>query len=133
MFPPETFARIQWLLDINNLLSKSPKPEAHWLTSPPIDNLINEAKKYLETSIWIKNTRTALMERYNPAFFTLTINRSVELQQAVSALSKILPAVNIEEGECLAKRENLLAFIKNTQAASRKWQETSQALYHSSA
>ena len=40
----------------------------------------------------------------------------------------MLPAVGLEEGEFLQKREKLLAFVKNTQLASRKWRETSQAL-----
>ena len=128
VFPPETFARIQWLLDVSKLLLESPKPEAYWLTNAAIDQLLSEAQTYLETSIWIKNTRANLMEHYNPALFNLAINRSVELQQAVSALGKMLPAVNVEESECLAKREKFLAFIKSTQLASRKWQETSQQL-----
>jgi hypothetical protein len=32
IFPPENFARIQWLLDVSKLLLESPKPEANWLT-----------------------------------------------------------------------------------------------------
>ncbi len=64
------------------------------------------------------------MERYNPSLFNLALNRSVEMQLAVSAFGKMLPAVNIEESEFLTKRENLLAFLKNTQVASRKWRET---------
>ena len=40
----------------------------------------------------------------------------------------MLPAVGLEEGEFLQKREKLLAFVKNTQLASRKWRENSQAL-----
>jgi hypothetical protein len=128
VFPPETFARIQWLLEVSKLLFESPKPEAYWLTNPGIDKLLSEAQTYLDTSIWIKNTRANLMERYHPSLFTLVLNRSVEMQQAVSALGKMLPAVNMEEGELLAKREKLLAFIRSTQLASRKWRETSQAL-----
>ena len=50
------------------------------------------------------------------------------MQLAVSAFDKMLPAVNIEENEFLTKRENLLAFLKNTQLASRKLRETSQTL-----
>ena len=128
VFAPETFARIQWLLDVSKLLLESPKPEAYWLTNSAIDELLSEAQTYLETSIWIKNTRVNLMEHYNLTLFNLAINRSVELQQAVSALGKMLPEVNIEENECLAKREKFLAFVKSTQLVSRKWQEISQQL-----
>jgi very-short-patch-repair endonuclease len=128
VFPPETFERIKWLIETSKLLSESPKPEAYWLTNPELDKLISEAKTYNETCIWIKNTRTSLMERYHPSLFTLVLNRSAEVQQALATLSKILPAVNLEEGELLQKREKLLAFIKATQAASRKWRENSQAL-----
>jgi len=128
VFPPETFARIKWLIEVSKFLYESPKPEAYWLTNPDIDKLINEAKTYHDTSIWIKETRASLMERYNQSLFNLVLNRSAEIKQALEALSKMLPAVGLEEGEFLQKREKLLAFIRNTQSASRKWRETSQAL-----
>jgi hypothetical protein len=68
------------------------------------------------------------MEHYNPALFDLVLNRSEEMQQATSTLAKMPPTINVEEGEVLAKRERLLTFTRNTQLASRKWRETSQAL-----
>jgi REase_MTES_1575/Protein of unknown function (DUF4011)/AAA domain/Protein of unknown function (DUF3320) len=128
VFPPETFARIQWLLDVSKFLSESPKPEAYWLTNPSLDILLSEAQAYLDTTNWIKTTSTSLMERYNPSLFNLALNRSAEMQLAVSAFGKMLPTVNIEENEFLTKRENLLAFLKNTQLASRKLSETAQTL-----
>ncbi|MCL4429864.1 MAG: AAA domain-containing protein, partial [Chloroflexi bacterium] len=128
VFPPETFARIAWLLGVSKLLFESPKPEAYWLTNPTLDKILSEAKAYLDTSIWIKQTRADLMERYQPTLFALFLNRSAEMQQAVSAVSKMLPAVNVEESELLAKREKILAYTKNTQLACRKWRETSGAL-----
>ena len=72
--------------------------------------------------------RTSLMERYNPSLFNLVLNRSAEIKQALDALGLMLPAVGLEEGEFLQKREKLLAFVKTTQAATRKWREASQAL-----
>ena len=54
VFPPETFARIQWLLDVSKLLAESPHPEAYWLTNSSLDKLLSEAQAYLTTSIWIK-------------------------------------------------------------------------------
>ena len=128
VFPPETFARIQWLLDVSKLLLESPKPEAYWLTNPSVNILLNEAQSYLETSIWIKNTRANLMEHYHPEIFSLALDRSAEMQQAVSAVTKMLPAVDVETGELLEKREKLLAYLRNTQLSARKWHETSQAL-----
>ena len=126
--PPDTFAKIKWLLQISQFLYESPKPEAYWLTNPDLEKLYLEAKNYNETSVWIKNTRASLNERYNPSLFTLVLNRSAEIKQQLDTLKEMLPAVELEEGEFLQKREKLLAFIKNTQLASRKWRETSQAL-----
>jgi hypothetical protein len=128
IFPPETFARIQWLFEVSKLLFESPKPEAYWLTNPNLDKVLSEAKTYLDTSVWIKNTRANLMERYHPSLFELVLNRSAEMQQAVAALDKMLPSVNIEEGELLQKREKLLAYVRSTQLAFRKWRETSHSL-----
>ncbi len=128
VFQPETFDRTNWLLEVSKLLYESPKPEAYWLTNPEIEKLLTEAKTYNETSIWIKATRINLNERYNPSLFDLPLNRSMELKQSLDALGKLLPAVALEEGEFLLKREKLLAFFKNTQLAARKWRETSQSL-----
>jgi len=126
--PPETFARIQWLIETINLLQESPKPEAHWLTSPDLEKLITEAKVYNETSIWIKETRAKLLERYYPSLFDLALTKSTEIKQAIATLSKMLPAINIEDGEFLQKREKFLTFIKNTQLNIKKWNELAQAL-----
>ena len=128
VFPPETFARIQWLLNVSKLLLESPKPEAYWLTNPNLDNLLNEAKTYLEASSWIKKTRANLMERYQQSLFVLDLNRSAEVQQALSALGAILPAINREESDLLSKRENLSAYLRNTGLNIHKWRDISQAL-----
>jgi len=71
VFPPEDFTRIQWMIDISNLLLESPKPEQYWLTNQELDKLLIEAKEYLETSLWIKVTRSSLLERYNLSIFDL--------------------------------------------------------------
>jgi REase_MTES_1575/Protein of unknown function (DUF4011)/AAA domain len=128
VFPPESFARIQWLIDISRFLSESPKPEAYWLTNPDLSKLLTEAEAYLETSIWIKNTRANLLESYQPSIFTLNLERSLEMKQAVSAVGKMLPAVNVEEGEQFSKHEKFLSYLRSTQSVFHKWHETSQAL-----
>ncbi len=128
IFPPESFAKIQWLLDVSKLLNESPMPEEFWLTNPDLDKLLAEAKAYLETSIWIKNTRVQLMERYNPALFNLSLTRSTDLRQGLTNLNKHLPEVNLEESQLLAKREKFLAFLKNTALTTHKWRDTSHAL-----
>ena len=68
VFPPESYARIQWLLDVSKLLLESPKPEQAWMTNQTLDKLLAEAKVYLETMNWIKQTRTELLQRYGPGF-----------------------------------------------------------------
>ena len=128
VFPPETFAKIQWLLDVSNMLFQSPKPEQFWMTNPALDKLLAEAKAYLETSLWIKQTRISLMERYNPALFDLVLSRSQEIQQAVTTLGKASAIPNISEGDFLSKREKYLVFIKNTELTVKKWREASTAL-----
>jgi hypothetical protein len=128
IFPPETFVKINWLLEISELLLESPKPESYWLTNPDLATLLIEAKAYLETSIWIKNTRLNLAERYHTALFNLPLNRSAELKQQLETLSKKLPGVDLEEGDLLNTHEKLLGFAKNTELSTKKWRENSQAL-----
>ena len=128
VFPPETFAKIKWLLEVSKFLFESPKPEAYWLTNQDVDKILSEAKNYDETAIWIKNTRIKLNERYNQSLFALVLNRSAEIKGQLNALGKMLPGVGLEENEFMEKRERLLAFIKTTQLSARKWRENSQAL-----
>ncbi len=128
VFPPETFARLKWLLEVSKFLYESPKPEASWLTNPDIEKLLNEAKTYNDTAVWIKNTRINLMERYHPSLFNLVLNRSTEIKQQLDALDRMLPAVELEESEFLHKQEQLLAYLRHTQLSLKKWRETSQAL-----
>ncbi len=126
VFPPETYTRIKWLLDVSNLLFESPKPEQQWLTSP-VDKLLAEAKEYWQTSFWIKANREDLAERYNPELYELPLSCSQDLEQAVTNLAKAT-GVNLFEGEVLPKRLALLSFAKNTALISKKWRENSQAL-----
>jgi very-short-patch-repair endonuclease len=128
VFPPETFVRVKWLLEVTKFLIESPKPEVYWLTDLNIDKLHAEAKTYLETSIWIKNTRVSLMERYQPSLFDLVLNQSADIEKQLEALSRILPGVGLEESEFLPEREKFLAFMRGTAVFARKWRETSQAL-----
>jgi hypothetical protein len=128
VFPPETFVRVKWLLEVTKFLLESPKPEVYWLTDLNIDKLYAEAKTYSETSIWIKNTRASLTERYQPSLFDLVLNQSADIKKQLEALSKMLPTVGLEESEFLPQREKFLAFIRGTAVFARKWRETSQAL-----
>jgi hypothetical protein len=128
VFPPESFTRILWLIEVSKFLFESPKPEAYWLTNQNLGQLLSEAHAYLDTSIWIKNTRDNLMKRYHQSLFTLVLNRSIELQMAVLSLNKFLLGVNLEESELLLKREKFLTYLRSTQLISHKCHETSQAL-----
>ncbi len=128
VFPPETFSKISWLLDVVKLLSESPEPESYWLTNPDLERVLIEAKNYSETFHWINTTRINLMERYDSNLFILSLNKTTELQESLLALKKVLPTINLEESDLLAKRERFSSFIKNTQISARKWRETSQAL-----
>lgn len=128
VFPPENFAKIQWLLNVSNLLKESPMPETFWMTNQSLDKLYAEAKGYLETSLWIKQTRLALLERYTPAIFELSLSRSAELQQAIATLGKVSAVPNIAEGDFFANREVFLSFVRSTQLSTHKWQDTSHQL-----
>jgi len=125
---PSTFDKVEWLIGIGGLLSESPKPEASWVMHPNLDQLISEAETLLATSEWGKATRSRLLERYNPAFFSLALTRSAEFEEALSTINKLLLHPCVEESELLEKREKLLDFAKQTQVLSEKWNEKSQQL-----
>ncbi|MGD6933672.1 MAG: DUF3320 domain-containing protein [Candidatus Bathyarchaeia archaeon] len=125
---PASLERVKWLISIGRLLYESPKPEAQWLTNPDVDALIAEAKSYHETCEWIKTTRKSLLERYNTTLFSLAFDRSSELKKNLLILEKLFPTVDMQETEFLGKQEKLLAYIKATQQAAKKWSENAKAL-----
>jgi hypothetical protein len=86
VIPPETFSKIDWLLDVIRLLSESPRPESYWLTNPDLEKVLTEAKTYNDTFNWIKSTRASLMERYKSNFFDLPLDKSAELQHSLTGL-----------------------------------------------
>ena len=120
---PLTFDQVKWLIEVSDFISESPKPEANWVTHPNLDQLISEAETHLATAEWCKTTRNRLLERYNPAFFSLVLNRSAEFEEALSATDRLLLHSKIEESDLLEKREKLLEFAKSTQVLSEKWNE----------
>jgi hypothetical protein len=126
--PPASLERVKWLISIGRLLYESPKPEAQWLTRQDVDTLIAEAKGYHETCQWIKNTRKSLLERYASSLFELSFDRSNELKKNLLILEKLFPGVDLQEAEFLAKQEKLLAYIRSTQQAVKKWRENAVSL-----
>jgi len=128
VFPPESFTRIQWLLDVSKLLFESPRPEVHWLTNPALDKLLTEAKAYLEITNWIKMTRADLMQRYTPALFEAELTRSQEIEQATNNFAQVIGTADLHENGLLAKRDAFLVYLKNTETVFKKWRETSHSL-----
>jgi hypothetical protein len=123
-----TFERVEWLIEIGNLLLESPKPEASWVMYPNIDKLISEADAYLAMFEWCKATRNRLLERYSPALFGLALTTSAELEVSLSVIDKLLLHSGLEESALLEKREKLLDFARYTQVLYAKWSEKSWQL-----
>ena len=125
---PATFDQVKGLIGMGNFLLESPKPEASWVTHPNIDQFISEAETHRATSEWCEATRSRLLERYNAAFFSLALNRSAEIEEALSTINKLLLHSDIEERALLKQREKLLDFAKHTKFLSEKWDEKARQL-----
>ncbi len=125
---PLTFERVNWLITLGNLLQESPKPETSWVLNPNLDQFIAETTTLKETCDWCLTTRSRLMERYNMSIFNLSLNRSSELQQELTATSKLLNPIGLEEGQLMKKCERLLDLVKTTQILTKQWTENTQEL-----
>jgi hypothetical protein len=128
---PETFEKIGWLISVGDLLRDSPQPEAQWLTSKNVEELLNEATDYRDTDRWLKSARSDLMEHYKPSLFDVGLDKSIEIEQSLEALGKMFPMINLQESVLLSKRDKFSSFIKNTLLAVRKWRDTSKGLVSS--
>ncbi|MCW4047392.1 MAG: DUF3320 domain-containing protein [Candidatus Bathyarchaeota archaeon] len=125
---PPTFESVKWLIEISKQLMESPKPEVNWVTHPNLGQLMLEAEEYKATSEWCKATRSRLLERYDPAFFTLALSESEEIEDALSAVNTLILNSNIKESELLQKREKLWSFISDAQTFTKEWEEHAQKL-----
>ncbi len=125
---PSTFERVKWLIEVSRFLLESPKPEAHWVLHPNLDQLVSEAETHIATFEWCKATRNRLLERYNATFFNLALNKSAEFEAALSTIDKMLLHSDIKKSELLKKRESLLDFVRHTQVTSAKWNEKARQL-----
>lgn len=125
---PPTLDKIGWLITLSNLLMESPKPEAHWVTDKKIDTLIGEANTIYGIIQECQIGRNKLLERYDDSFFTLMLNTSTELEQALSTMDAIIVTDSIKEGGLLKKREALLTLARNTSSTTAKWVTRCQSL-----
>lgn len=125
---PETFDKINWLIEISNLLLESPKPEASWVLHPNLEQLISEAEKYQSMTSWCRETRNRLLEHYSPDLFTFSLSKSEEFEETLSAINRLLSSSSIAESSLLKKREKLLDFAKQVIVLSEKWKEKAQQL-----
>jgi hypothetical protein len=125
---PVSFERVKWLLNIGKFLYESPAPEVQWLTGSDVDVLIAEAKGYSETCQWVTLTRNSLLERYTPSIFNLAFDRSSELKKNLILLEKLFTDISLQKTDFLSKQESLLAFVRSTQQAVRKWSESAQVI-----
>ena len=119
--PPNRLTQVDWLIEIGKLLTESPKPEALWITHPNIYTLIQEAKALQDMFHWRQTTRTRLLTSYEESFFSLDPNKSIEIEQALNALTQSINPSSIEEGELLQKRERLSKFLSLTDGLLDKW------------
>jgi hypothetical protein len=118
---PSTFAQVQWLLEVSHLLLESPKPEACWVTHPDIYELVQEAKANQNMFESLRTIRTRLADGYTASIFGLPLSKSEEIEQALEPMGKLILSVNVEEGELLKKRKQLLKFVTDTHELTDKW------------
>jgi hypothetical protein len=119
--PPETFAKISWLIELSRLLKESPTPEASWLTHPDIHELINEANEHQSMFEWRQTTRIRLLETHDESLFNLSLNKSSEIEQALTSIRHLIVPTSIEEGELLKKQEKLSKFVRGVSELVAKW------------
>ena len=126
--PVFTFNQINWLLKIGSIPLESPKPEANWVMNPKLDLLLDEAENHKKLKLWCKKTRDILMEKYNSSIFSLDPIRSLEISKILSELPKFLGPNILNENQLFRKREELLAFVKNTSLKIGCWISTANEL-----
>jgi hypothetical protein len=125
---PVDLDNVKRLITIGRLLSDSSLPEVQWLLNREVDILITEAKGYNETCQWVKTTRKNILERYTSSIFNLAFDRSSELKKNLLLLEKLFPGANLHDSEFLDKQETLLAYIRSTQQAIKKWSDSARSI-----
>jgi very-short-patch-repair endonuclease len=125
---PANIQKIQWLIAITNLIKESPKPEASWLMSSNVEQLIQEARNIQNTFNGWQTTRITLGDHYNALVFALSIDTSANIAKCIEETKSRINLNNAENGELFEKREQLLSFLSLTTELSRKWNDTAREL-----
>ena len=125
---PRSFDQVKWLIALGNFLSENPKPEKNWVDHANLSQLVCEAEALQTKFEWFKATRSRLLERYLEDFFSLYSHRSEEIEATLSAISKLLLHLKLDESDLLEKHQTLLDYAKDTQVLSEKWQEKASEL-----
>jgi DNA replication protein DnaC len=126
--PPETFPQVNWLIEVGRLLMESPKPETNWVTHPDIYELVNKAKAYQSMFEWRQATRTRLSENHNDSLFSLNLNKSAEIEQALTPIRQLIMPSSAEDGALLKEQEKLAKFTTNIPELMNKWAASAKEL-----
>jgi hypothetical protein len=125
---PLSFDQVKWLVALGNFLSENPKPEKNWVNHANLSQLVCEAETQQTKFEWLKATRSRLLESYTEDLFNLSLHTSEEIEATLSAISKLLLHLTLDESDLLEKHQTLLDFVKDTQVLSEKWQEKTSEL-----
>jgi len=125
---PSTFEQLKWLIKIGEIARESPGPEIEWVKSSEIEQLIREARKYMETCTWCREARKSLLERYHTSLFEIPLDRSVEIKGLISNLLNLIKNIELERSDLLKKRDELLSFVSDTQRLISEWIDASKKI-----
>ena len=125
---PTTFTQVQWLIEISRFLKESPKPEASWVTDTDIYELIQEATMHQSMFEWRQMTRNHLAESYSEDVFSLSLDKSVEIEKALTTLQNVLSTTGLEESELLEKQERLSRLLTQIPEVTQKWTQYAETL-----
>ncbi len=100
---------------------ESPKPEPNWLTHLDIYELIREAQAHQGMFEWRQAQRTRLLSSYEESFFNLNINKSAEIEQALTSIQPLIIPASVEDGDLLKKQGQLAKLLASNHELVEKW------------
>jgi len=119
--PPSTLDDVEWLIQIGNLIKRSPGPDPNWLTQGDPDEIVAEAKHYQEISESYQTKRNSLKKRYHDVFFSLPSDMSVKLLKSWNGSRKYLSRLDPSGSELIKHRLDLQKFAFDTQRLVNEW------------
>jgi len=128
LVPPKTASEAGHLVELLEMLAKSPGCERGWFTKDSLGKLKNEALRLSELAEKHKQCKERLSSLYRKVFFDLEDDHAAKIQSAWDAVQGLSDAIPPDWYEFVKAGPAVLEFLTETDNAVKRWEKMAASL-----